>query len=208
MKPSAAVGGELVLGLAGAIGAGKSAVAAILARAGACVYDADASVKAILERPEVIDRVADRFGREVLGPNGLVDRRRLADRVFRDAEARSDLENMLHPLAHVERERLFAQAREAGTSLLVIDAPLLFEAGLDAQCDAVWFVDAPRDVRVARVLSRRGWTEAELTRRESAQWPIEEKIARSSAVVRNDGTMSELESRIAAALATLMECRG
>jgi dephospho-CoA kinase len=90
----------------------------------------------------------------------------------------------------------------------VIDAPLLFEAGVDRECDAVVFVDAPRAARLERVATKRGWTEAELDRRESVQLPLEEKRRRSSAVIANDAGEAELRQQVAAVLNRLAPNRG
>jgi dephospho-CoA kinase len=197
---SDAAAGPPTIGLAGGIGAGKSRVAALLAELGCVVSDSDADARAVLADPEVIDTLRSWWGDEVVGVDGGIDRSRLAARVFADPEARARLEALMHPRIHDRRAARFAAA-SPDTRAFVIDAPLLFEAGLDAECDAIIFVDAPRDVRRARVAANRGWTDAELAGREAAQWPIEEKRSRATIVIDNTKDDDDrLSSQVADAL--------
>ncbi|MEQ8316737.1 MAG: dephospho-CoA kinase [Phycisphaerales bacterium] len=190
----------LVLGLAGGIGSGKSAVAAVLGELGFVVSDSDAGARAVLERPEVVAELVRAFGQSVLDASGKPDRKAIADAVFGDEARRRTLEQIVHPRLHEQRAQLIEAARTRGAAGVVIDAPLLFEAGVDAECDAVIFVDTLRAVRLARVIEGRGWTEAELARREAAQMPLEEKRRRSQQVVANDGDMDALRARVRAAV--------
>lgn len=192
-----------VLGLTGGIGAGKSAVAGILAELGGEVIDSDAHGRAALERQDVREALRSWWGGGIFDAEGRVDRRKVAAIVFEDPGQRDRLERLTHPLIKEARARQLARAQEAGKSLAVIDAPLLLEAGLGSECDAILFVDAPRDLRLARVWRSRGWDEAELNRREAAQWSVERKRAAASAVVVNDGDLPALRTQVQAALARL-----
>ena len=106
---------------------------------------------------------------------------------------------MTHPAARADRERVIARAEASGAAAVIVDAPLLFEAGLDAGCDLVVFVDVPRATRVERVAGR-GWDEAELDRRESAQLSVDEKRRRSDFVIDNSGPQDALRGQAEAAL--------
>jgi dephospho-CoA kinase len=172
------------IGLAGGIGAGKSRVAALLAELGCVVSDSDADARAVLADPEVIATLRSWWGDEVVGVDGAIDRGKVAGRVFTDVEERRRLESVLHPRIHERRAARFAAA-PPDTRAFVIDAPLLFEAGLDADCDAVIFVDASRPTRLARVAANRGWSDEELARRESAQWPIDRKRSLATLIIDN-----------------------
>lgn len=193
-----------VIGLAGGIGAGKSEVARVLARLGCAVEDSDALAREALNRPEVHARLRQWWGERVFGADGSVDRKAVAAIVFADPGERTRLEGLTHPLVRAARAERFRVAAASGARALVIDAPLLFEAGSDAECDAVIFVDAPRDVRLARLKASRGWDEAELARREAAQWAVERKRVLSHEVVVNDGATADLEPRVSAALGRIL----
>lgn len=197
----------LVIGIAGGIGAGKSSVARALAALGCIVVDSDAEARAALRRPEVRDEIVEWWGRGVLDSKGEVDRGAVARIVFADPSERARLEGLVHPLIRRTREQAKEEARRAGAPAVVLDAPLLFEAGLDRECDAVIFVDAPREARLARVGRTRGWDEAEFTRREKSQAPLEEKRRRADYVVVNDGGEDELQPRIAAVFERIIASR-
>ena len=185
------------MGLIGGIGGGKSAAASLLAARGAIVIDADAVGHEVLRRPEVAARVADRFGADVVGPGGEIDRKALGKVVFADASARRDLEAIVHPPMFEEFERVVAEAeRRQEAPLVVLDAAILLESGWDLACDMVVFVDAPRRTRLERVFRNRGWTDEQLSAREAAQWPLEQKKARADAILANDGDVSRLESNV------------
>ncbi len=199
----------LVVGLVGGIGSGKSTVAAELAAGGCVVVDSDKAAKEILTRPDVRDTLVEWWGPEILDGSGVVDRRRIASIVFADAAQRTRLEALVHPLIKQERDQtiarvgaLAASVGESTGGMVCVDAPLLFEAGVDRECDAVVFVEAPREARLERVKSR-GWDEGELGRREAAQMPLEEKRRRAGLVIVNDGDLAQLRARAAALLEEL-----
>jgi dephospho-CoA kinase len=193
-----------VIGLAGGIGSGKSEVARILERLGCIVSDSDAQAKAALERPDVKDRLVSWWGSDLLDAEGRVDRRKVASIVFSDPEARRRLEDLVHPLIRAQRVWELERAQTTGAPALVIDAPLLYEAGLDRECDAVIFVSTPRQERLARLAATRGWDEAEVRRRENAQMPAEEKQRRAAYAVNNQGSRADLESQVRDVLAAII----
>jgi dephospho-CoA kinase len=197
--------GLLVLGLTGGIGAGKSEVASVLSELGFLVVDSDKDAKEALQRPEVKAELVKWWGPQVLDADGNIDRKAVATIVFADPEQRTRLEGLIHPLVKAGRAELVRRAAAEGRPGVVIDAPLLFEAGSDRECDAVMFVDAPREQRVERLRASRGWDEDELARREKAQLSLEEKRKRSDVVVVNDSTREVLKGRVEAALQKLKE---
>ena len=188
-----------VIGITGGIGAGKSAVAAQFASLGCVVSDSDSQARVLLDDPAVQGQLVEWWGNRVVSSNGVTDRRAIAAIVFAQPTERVRLETLIHPLLKVSRERLIAESRAAATppQAVIIDAPLLLEANLDQECDAVVFVDAPRDQRLTRVVASRGWNEAELARRESAQLALEEKRARSGYIVINDGHVQVVHDQVA-----------
>ena len=199
-----AVIGPAVSGLAGGIASGKSRVARAFGALGCVVVDSDREARAALERPEVIEELVALWGEDVLDANGAIDRRRVATIVFEDPAKRERLEGLIHPMIKRTRAQVIREAEAKGAPGVIIDAPLLFEAGLDAECDATVFVESPRDVRVRRVVEHRGWDEAELDRRERAQMPIDEKRARCDHVVVNDGT-ADVDARVREVFRAILE---
>lgn len=190
-----------VIGIAGGIGSGKSAVARVLAALGCVVSDSDGDARAALKDPAIIAELVEWWGEGILDAGGAVDRRAVGRIVFSDPAERKRLEGLTHPWIEDRRRERFASA-PADVPALVIDAPLLFEAGLDRECSHVIFVDVPREMRLARV-AERGWDEAELDRREAAQQPLEKKRAAATHVVPNDGSLADLEMRVRAILAEI-----
>ncbi|CAG0987423.1 Dephospho-CoA kinase [Phycisphaerales bacterium] len=188
--------GIQVIGLAGGVGSGKSEVARLLGEMGYLVIDSDQDAKAALDRPDVLGQIVTWWGKEILLPNGKVNRRKVADIVFKDPAERARLEGLVHPIVKRDRVALIARAKAEGKPGVVVDAPLLFEAGSDKDCDYVLFVDAPRKVRLARIRDTRGWDEAELNRRENVQVPLEAKKKRSDVVIVNDSDTATLRSRV------------
>lgn len=182
----------LVIGVAGGIGSGKSTVARALADAGCLLYDADAEVAKLYQREDVLDTLREWWGPEVAPPGEGLDRARIAGIIFEDAAQRDRLEGYLFPLLADERAALIRRAGDLGSPAVIIDAPLLYEAGLDGECDIVLFVDTPRDQRLRRLRARSGWDDAELDRREKAQLPLDAKRQRADYTVNGSGSRADL----------------
>lgn len=182
-----------IIGLAGAIGAGKSTLAAALARRGCLVIDSDREARTKLDDPAVKQQLLNWWGPTILDTEGNINRRTIADRIFQDAAARKQLESLIHPLIRRTRPQAQHEAARAGAIAIVYDAPLLFEAGIDAICDITIFVDAPRDARLQRLAQSRAWTEAELDRREAMQWSLNRKKAAATLTIPNEADPSHLD---------------
>ena len=139
-------------------------------------------------------------------PGGDINRPFVARKVFGDEAERRRLEGLIHPwVAEARRREMAAAANDPQVVAYVWDTPLLFEAGLNGECDAVVFVDAPQEQRLERVKVTRGWDEAELLRRQKSQWPLDKKRRISDHVVTNTadadyarGQVREVLSRILA----------
>src|SRR5437763_12800469 len=141
-----------VVGLVGGIGSGKSEVAAALARRGGCLVAGDPLGHAALRQPSVRQQVVDRWGPDLLGADGEIDRTKLGAVVFADADERAALEAIVHPwISRRLREQLIAAKADPNCRFVVLDAAVMLEAGWRTACDVVVYVDAPRAVRLRRV---------------------------------------------------------
>lgn len=181
---------RLLIGLTGGLGAGKSEALKAFARAGADTISLDRIARELSRKGGPIHRAATRaFGRGVLKAGGELDRRALARKVFRDPAARRRLEGLAHPVILRELGRRLARARRR---VAVVDAPLLFEAGLERLFDVTMLVTAPRRLRLERVRRRDGMTAGEFAARARAQLPEAAKRRRADVVVANDRGLSAL----------------
>ena len=193
-----------VLGLVGGIGSGKSEVAAALVRRGGCLVAGDPLGHAALKQPAVRSAIAARWGREVFGADGEVDRTKLGAVVFADADERAALEAIVHPwISRRLREQLLAAKADPACRFVVLDAAIMLETGWRTACDVVVYVHAPRDVRLTRVAAQRGWSAAEVDQREQAQLPLALKAACADAALDNSGVPEELEAQVDALLSRL-----
>jgi len=195
-----------VIGLAGGIGSGKSAVADILEQLGCVVAHSDEVGRAALRDPAIRDELVAWWGETILDGAGEIDRSAVAAIVFADPAQRRRLEALTHPWIEAKRATQFAAAPPEAPAL-VIDAPLLFEADLDKKCDAVIFVDAPRQTRLNRLRSGRGWQEEDLRRREDSQLPLDVKRSRADYVIQNDGDLSDLVVQVRSTLSEIVASR-
>ncbi|MFL5495494.1 MAG: dephospho-CoA kinase [Gemmatimonadales bacterium] len=188
----------LNVALTGNIAAGKSTVAELFRDWGAVLIDADRLVRdAEAPGSPVLHLIAARFGSDLIGPAGQLDRAALRRRVMGDPAARADLERIVHPDVSRRRSALLAEARARGARIVVSDIPLLFEALDPLAFDAVVLVDAPIPVRRARLLAERGLPEEDADRMLAAQMPSAEKRARSTYIIDNDADRATLERRAA-----------
>jgi dephospho-CoA kinase len=182
------------VGLTGNIAAGKSTVARLFADWGATVIDADAIVHQ-LERSgtPVFDKIVARFGLEMIGPDGELDRAALRQRVFADREALAALNAIVHPAVAAERNQLIAEAKAQRVKVLVQDIPLLFEVMKPADFDAVILVDAPVAARRERLERTRGLDPDTAESMIAAQMPTERKRPRATFIIDNDTSLEALE---------------
>ena len=186
-----------LIGLTGNIASGKSTVARMLAERGAVIVDADLLAREVV-RPgtPALARIVERWGEGILSPDGVLDRPELRQVVFGDREQLEELNAIVHPeVERLQRERI-AEARAAGARVVVSDIPLLFEKHLADQFDAIILVDAPRPVRLERLVRDRGLHEAEAMDMIAAQMPAELKRARSDFVIDNTGSIDDLRHRV------------
>jgi dephospho-CoA kinase len=187
----------IVVGLTGGIATGKSTVAAIFEEAGARWIDADLIAREAVRKdtPAYRDILAH-FGPKVLQPDGEIDRKRLGAIIFKNPTEQRALERIVHPEVRKEINRGIAEIRQQTPSALVIvDIPLLFEAGMRQGLDAVIVVYAPEHLQLERLMARDGLTRPEALARIRAQMPIESKKALATQVIDNSGSFESTRAQ-------------
>jgi dephospho-CoA kinase len=194
---------KAVIGLTGGIGSGKSYVARLMAELGCAVIDSDMLAHEALADEQVRSGIAERFGRQVFGATGEVDREALAQIVFGDATELSMLEQLIHPFVRRERMRL-RQTYQGDPAVVAIveDCPLLLEKQLGDECDVTIFVQADRATRLRRV-ARRGWTASELAKREKNQLGLDHKAKYADYVIVNDADEAHCLAQVKGALSKI-----
>ncbi|MFK4037990.1 dephospho-CoA kinase [Nonomuraea wenchangensis] len=186
----------LKIGLTGGIGSGKSEVSRRLAAHGAVVIDADKIAREVVEPGTAgLARVVAAFGEEVLHPDGALDREKLGSIVFADSQKLAVLNGIVHPLVGERVAQL--QADAPGDAVVVYDVPLLAENKLAPMYDVVIVVDAADEVRIRRLAEHRGMAETDAKARIAAQASREDRLAVADVVIANEGSLEELDARVA-----------
>ena len=187
----------LLVGLTGNIGSGKSAVAQLLSERGATIIDADVLARRAVEMGTPGHRaIVERWGTSILAADSSLDRAALRRIVFSDPAELEQLNALVHPEVERMRAGLVELARERGDRLVVCDIPLLFERRMTDNFDRIVLVDAPRPVRLERLVRERGLRETEAMDMIVSQMPAELKRARADYVIDNDGTLTQLDLRV------------
>ncbi len=192
--------GMKTIGIVGGVASGKSAVAKLFVELGAGLLDADRAGHEVLAHDaKVQEALVSRWGSTVLAPDGSIDRAAVAACVFaageQAASERKFLESLLHVRIREQLDQERAKFAAEGRPAVVLDAPLLLEAGWGPLCDLLIMVDSPEKSRLARAMER-GWTRDEFFRRESAQWTVDDKRRQANVLVANDGTLDELRTAV------------
>ena len=183
----------LIIALTGGLAAGKSEALRVFARCGAWTLSLDALARELSSKGACAWRAVVRaFGEGMLGPEGELDREALAQEVFRHPQRLKRLERATHPLILREMRKRLGRCR---APVAVVDAPLLFERGLQREFDASVLVWAPSRVRLARA-SLRGMSRADALRRMRAQWPQRRKKALADIVLRNDASLDDFRRAV------------
>jgi dephospho-CoA kinase len=190
-----------VLGIVGGIGSGKSVVADALQKHGGYLIAADQLGHAALRQPDVREKLVRRWGKDVLDCRGEAERKKIAAIVFANPLELRALEAIVFP--YIERriaEEVARAQAQAGVKFIILDAAILLESGWHRFCDKIVFVDAPRDLRLARLAEKRGWNVQEVERREQAQMPLADKQARADVVIVNDADFQKVAQQVQDAL--------
>ena len=186
-----------LIGLTGNIASGKSAVAEMLAARGARIIDADVLARqAVMKGSPALESIVGKWGSEVLDSEGNLDRAALRHKVFEDQSELDALNEIVHPEVNRLRAAEVAAARARGDRVVVCVIPLLFERHLADDFDTIILVDAPRSVRLDRIVRDRQIDEAEAMKMIASQMPADLKRARADYVIENAGTRKELAAEV------------
>jgi dephospho-CoA kinase len=186
-------GGPFILCLTGSLGMGKSTAAKFFAEAGVLVHDSDAVVHA-LYAGEAVPLIERAFPGSTTG--GKIDRTKLAAMVLHDDAALARLEAIVHPLVSASRDQFLADAQARGTSIVLLDVPLLFETDGHCRCDAVVVVSAPAEIQRQRALERPGMTEEKLTALLAKQMPDAEKRSRADFILDSSQNFDHTRAQV------------
>ena len=193
---------QLVVGITGGIGSGKSAVTDYLESKGITVVDADKVARVVVEPgTSGLAAIAEHFGGDILLPNGALDRAALRKIVFDEPDERKVLEGITHPRI---REEIARQLSEAGSPYVVLASPLLLESGQSSFADYVVVVDVPESVQLSRTMTRDDNSEQLVKSIMAVQLDRETRLARSDTSISNEGTLEELHTRVDALHADLL----
>lgn len=187
----------LIVGLTGGVASGKTVVSEVLKEEGAYIIDADQIARELVQphRPAWNELIRT-FGEDILQRDGSIDRKKLAERVFSDPNQRKRLNEILHPLITGEMDRRTREiGRKNSQAIVVIDAPLLIEAGYHRRADKLIVVIATRTEQIERLKVREGINSEEAMRIISSQMPVEEKVKLADFVIRNEGSLAETRER-------------
>jgi dephospho-CoA kinase len=189
--------GKYIIGLTGNIATGKSVVRRMLEHLGAYTIDADALAhRATAKGAPGYQPVVETFGKWILGADGQIDRSKLGGLVFRDADALSKLENIIHPLVGQAVDILVQRASQR---VVVIEAIKLIESELRNTCDSIWVTYAPEEIQIERLMRKRNFTRDEAVNRIHTQGAQSVKIERANIVIRNTGSYDELWKQVTTA---------
>lgn len=186
----------MIIGLTGGIASGKSTVSNYLSELGAIIIDADKIAHEIMEKGKTAYwQVIEAFGREILAENGEIDRSRLGKIVFNELEKKKILEEITHPQVIREMREKIEEYR-AENKVIVLDVPLLFEAGLDSMVDETWVVYVDRETQLQRLIARDGLSYEEANKRIQAQMSLEKKRVLADFVINNKGNIEDLKRQV------------
>jgi dephospho-CoA kinase len=193
--------------LTGGIGSGKSTASSILKELGAIVIDTDKEAHEVLNNA-ALPYVIEAFGRGILTDQGAVDRKKLAQIVFNNNEARAKLNEIIHTRLDIEIVDRLKKLKEQGIDTVVVELPLFSEAPWTGLADITWIVKAAKEVTLER-LKGRGLSEAESLARMAAQKPAEESVKGPRAIIDNNGNQADLKASIEKLWQAIHnECRG
>jgi dephospho-CoA kinase len=187
----------LTIGITGGIGSGKTTVCAVFARLGVPVLSADEIGRELGDSdPAIRIQLTKILGSSAYTSDGRLDRPFVASRLFSDARIRRRVENVIHPRVEEEIDRRLDELRRDGHKLALVEAALIYEAGLQKKLDAVILVDSDEAVRIRRVRERDGSSDDDVRKRAAAQMSPAKKILKADYVIKNNNSLRTLETNV------------
>jgi dephospho-CoA kinase len=187
----------MIIGLTGGIATGKSQSSKVFKKLGCYIIDADKLSKNLTVKDgKCLKDIIETFGTEVLNDDGSLNRKKLGSIVFNDKQAKIELERIIHP--HIIRKTNEIIAKKYKSTDIIVDAPLLFEVGLDRICDKVIVIYAQYHLQIKRFMKRDNISKEEAEKRIALQMPIEDKMKLADITIDNSSTIAELNKNIKA----------
>lgn len=187
----------LAVGVTGGIGSGKTEVCSMFEKRGIPVLSADAIAKEISNYdPRVRQLLITLLGPEAYTADGVLDRAFVASKIFSSKSVQKKINAILHPRVEEEVKRKFVEMEKSDTRIGMVEAALIYEAGLDRLLDAVVVVDASEDIRIERVVERDSSSRSSVLDRMKAQMDPETKLKKADYIIHNDGTLEELKQKV------------
>ncbi|MGK7377977.1 dephospho-CoA kinase [Planococcus sp. 1R117A] len=182
----------MIIGLTGSIASGKSTVSEMLKELGYPIVDADKVARLVVEPgSETLQEIEALFGKEIILPDGSMDRKRVGELIFNDPASRKKLNDVIHPAIRMEMIRQRSELLKNGHEIVIMDIPLLFESRLQHMVDKVLVVSVTEENQLKRLMERNGLTEKEAKARISSQLPMSVKEEGADAVIYNNGAVEE-----------------
>lgn len=186
-----------VIGLTGGIASGKSTISNIFKNAGIPIIDADVVARKVVEKDSVgLISLTKRFGNSILLDDGSLDRMKLGRKMFSDASALKEVNDLLQPLIRTEIELQIQETKKQNHPLIILDIPLLFEMHYETLCDDIIVVAVSVETQIQRLKNRNGLSKEEALKRIESQMSLEEKVQKADIVWTNEGSIEELEARV------------
>ena len=185
----------MIIGLTGGIATGKSQSSKIFKELGCYIIDADKLSRTLTTKDsKCLKEIVETFGTDILNYNGTLNRKKLGQIVFNDKQAKMDLERIIHP--HIIKKTNEIIAKKYNKTNIIVDAPLLFEVGLDRVCDKVIVIYARYHIQIARFMKRDNLSKEDAIKRIALQMPIEDKMRLADITIDNSGTLIDLKKNI------------
>lgn len=191
-----------IIGLTGGISCGKSAIAFELKKYGAVTFDVDEETNRLLQPPygKFFDAYVNHFGKQIINEYGRIEKRIIREIIFHDEDERQWINSVTHPILLNCTRDFLVECQECGVQLVVLEIPLLFEAGWEILVDEVWAVYLPSNLQLNRLIKRDRITPEQAAARIRAQMPVKEICNRADVVIKNKSSFAELQKQILKAM--------